>query len=574
MKTLPRILLLAFLLSSLPSVLLAQYNWQGFSSNQWSYFYNWSTYVVPGPGDVVNIFSGGGDDPILDVDATVADLYVASGATLTIPSGRTLTVTGSLQNDGFIVVNPGGSLVQTSTSVLVPSSGTYRVNLNQLNGVSFISSPIPNYDASGFATSPSLNGSQLVPSSINPCNPDSIAANSPYGNLLELRENASPIGNCAQSLWYVKSSGSLTPGRGYSSTAGPQSINFDDIVLNDGAVTYSGLTRQSGSIDQQDGSSSSRGWHLVGNPYPSPITLSGAQLTAMGFDAQVQLYDGSTGNWVTPAPTLPVTIAVGQGFQIRKTNVGGTSDFSLDNTFRTGGNPTFYKQAAETGVLNITLNGASKTDRTQVYFLAGATADFDPLYDANKLMGNYYNPMLYTVAADERLSYNALPELAEGTEVAVPLGVHRGVEGSFTLTFNDIATLGADVALEDLKLGTTTPLTDGQVYSFTSAEGEANERFVLHFNKTAEPTGINGLAQQNVKLYPNPSSGNVTLQLPQEHGYTQAQVIDATGKTVAQVQIASNGSQYRIDTEKFEKGVYCVRLVGANQTALVKFIKI
>lgn len=460
--------------------------------------------------------------------------------------------------------------MQDTGSILL-GSGTYIVQRSTPNNVSFISSPINNETVSGFGITPTgTNGGQIIPNTTNPCNPDSIDATSAYGNLLEMREDATVIGNCAQSLWFVKSAGNLTDGRGYSFSGSPGTLSFTGTINND-TITYAGLTRQAGTIDQQDGSTSTRGWHLVGNPYPSPITLTGANLTGMGFDAQIQRYNDATGNWISNDPLVSADMAVGQGFQIRKTSVGGTSDFVLDNTFRTTGNPTFYKNGTRDHYLNITLDNGSMTDNTMVYFYDGATEGFDPLYDANRLMGNFNNPLLYTVTDNERLSYNAYPLLVANEERTVTLGVHDGVAGNFTLTFNDLATLDADVTLEDLQLNTITPITEGMVYNFTTADGDVNERFVLHFNKTATPTGIGSVTNSNIKLYPNPVKDNLVLELPAEHTYTSALVMDITGKVISTTNLTTQ-TGYTIPTTALASGIYYVKLLGAYSTT-VKFIK-
>src|SRR5690606_27881122 len=122
----------------------------------------------------------------------------------------------ALTNNGTVTVASGASLVQATGSTLA-GTGVYNVARAIPGGTSFVSSPVNNIPVSGFGVTPTgPDGGQVVPNQQNPCNPNSVDASSPYGNILELRENpASVLNGCAQSLWHVKSSGTLENGRGY-----------------------------------------------------------------------------------------------------------------------------------------------------------------------------------------------------------------------------------------------------------------------------------------------------------------------------------------------------------------------
>jgi hypothetical protein len=464
------------------------FTWTGALSTVWSASGNWSGGVAPTAVDDVLIPTGLSNYPYLTGNLT-------HNASITIESGASLKIDGILTNNGTITINSGGSLLQTNGSTLA-SGGTYNVK-RAISALScFISSPINNEPVSGFGISPTgANGGQIVPNTSNPCNPNNIDASSPYGNLLELRENPTVLNNCAQSLWFVKSAGTLTNGRGYSLRNGT-TLNFSGTV-NNGTVTFSGLTRQNGNILDGDGSNPTRGWHLVGNPYPSPITLNTGDL-GVGFDNQIALFNNGT--WITNSLAVsPITIAVGQGFQIRKTAVGGTSDLTFTNSLRTAGNPTFFgKTSVMEHFMHVSLNNGSFTDNTTIYFVDDATDGFDPMYDANRMSDDIDFPMVYTIASGERLSYNALPPMNAGESKSVGMGVRTEVYGDHTLGFSDLVTLnGATVMLEDLKLNTMQPVSEGYIYNFTTVAGDARERFVLHFNaglalgiKTIDKSGI------------------------------------------------------------------------------------
>lgn len=561
--------------------------WTGNINNDWDEASNWMGNFKPDTDDDAIIPNGAPNYPEIEIDAEINHISIESNASVHILNGQSLTVNGVLDNEGTFTIESGAALVQGTGSTLA-GSGTYHVERNIPGPQTFFGSPISNQAVGGFGIAATgTNGGQVEPDASNPCNPTSVDPNSPYGNIMEVREDATPISNCGQSLWFVKSVGSLDNGRGYVVNSTATTLDFSGTV-NNGAITYTGLTRQTGNIGTQDGSNITMGWHLVANPYPSPIALSSADLLAMGFDGQINLYNSVSGTWVSYINTT-VDIAVGQGFQIRKTNVGGTSDFVLDNTYRTIGNPQYYKQPNSLSqALNITLDNGAVIDQHQLYFINGATEHFDPQYDANKLMGVYSNPLLYTIADSQRLSYNAYAPMQPEEEKTVPLGVHAGADGRFTLQFNGIDDLEADVWLEDLQLDTTVSLTEAYTYAFTALDADMNERFLLHFHKHAAPeepqdtssiqeeeviSSIDQVDAENIVLFPNPTEANITLKLNQDHSYNKAVVYDVTGKEKLSMIVSQQANVYELNTAELSKGVYFLRLSGVEHNTTLKFIK-
>ncbi len=497
-----------------------------------------------------------------------------------------LETNAALTNEGTIDIEATGGLTQGIASTL-SNTGTMTCNIEvaQYAGGSF-ASPMNNYSVNAIPElSPSgTNGAQIIPvqspSSFR-CNADSVAANSPYGNILELREDASLLDNCGQSLWHVKASGSFENARGYVFTQVPTFGSRAELTytgtVNNGAVSYSGLGRQNiPDIDQWDGlATSTSGWHLVSNPYPGPITLSAATLTAMGFDAQIHFI--GNGNFISVNPLATTTIAKGQAFQIRKTSVGGSASFALDNNNRTVNLlalPQYRQQQPQQQYVNITLANAQYENTAMVYFEEEATSAFDSKYDANRLFGAKHVPLIYTTEANgERLSYNALPLLEVGNTQTVPVGVYDGATaGEFTLSFDGITTLNATVMLEDLKLNTLQQVTEGSTYNFTTQAGDSRDRFLLHFEANLA-TGIINMTDQGVRLFPNPTTGETNLILTENHGFSKATVTDVSGRTVQTYELNKTNTKETLNTASLNNGIYFIQLTGSNSNQTLKLIK-
>ncbi len=555
------------------------FTWTGNSNTLWNESGNWSGGNIPTATDnaiIPDVSGGSGNFPTINTAVSIADITIATNATLDISANQSLTVSGVLTNNGTITVASGGSLVQEDGSTLA-GSGTYIVERAITAGQRFIGSPIESHSVNGFGIAPSgTNGGQIIPVT-NPlyrCNVDSVSATSPYGNILELIENAAVIDNCAQSLWHVKSTGNLTDARGYAvNAAANTTLTFTGTVNNDDK-TYGPLGRQTGSLDQWNGNNTTtRGWHLVSNPYPSPITFTNGSLGG-SFDNQIQLFDGSS---FTPF-TLnsgPVTVAVGQGFQIRVATEGGSGTFSVNNNMRVAGNPTFYRQQSPfSQYVDITLSNSQYSDKSTVYFEDDATTAFDSKYDANRLFGAKHIPLLYTKETNgEYLAYNALPLLEAGNTQTVPVGIYDGsTPGEFTLSFDGITTLNATVMLEDLKLNTLQQVTEGSTYTFTTEAGDSRDRFLLHFEANLA-TGIAFSTKEGVRLFPNPTTGETNLILNENHGYSKAVIVDISGRMVQTYELNKTNTKETLNTASLNNGIYFIQLTGSNSNQTLKLIK-
>jgi hypothetical protein len=546
--------------------------WTGNLNTNWNETGNWSTGLVPNANDNVIIPSNLINYPVLEVNSSLNNLEMVSGASLIINPNQTLTINGTLTNNGTITVESGGALVQGGASTLA-GTGNYMVRRAVNAGQKMVGSPINNHSVSGFGITPTgTNGGQIVP--LADCNATSIDPSSPYGDIMELREDASPIHNCTQSLWHVKSTGNLTNARGYAvNVATNATLEFSG-TINNGNISYANLGRQANLLDQPSTGQQTGGWHLVSNPYPSPIRLSNGSLGA-DWDNSVHFFDGT--NFVTVQLNLTnAVIPVGHAFQIRKTAVGGSANFNVTNSLREGGNPTFYAPAQLMQQhINVTLSNNQYQSKTTVYFEDGATSNFDPQYDAVKLFGAHYLPQLYTVetsALAEKLAYNALTPLYQENQQSVVMGAFTPTAGDFQLTFDGSNTVSGTVVLEDKKLNTFTNITENFTYSFTTANGDNDERFVLHFDATPDNTSARSKMEGTIKMFPNPSSDYTTLMFPEKHPFNTINIVDLSGRTVNSIEIKNQSNTLLIDTKEMSKGIYFVQILGSTNTEVLKLM--
>ncbi|MBF9222030.1 fibronectin type III domain-containing protein [Hymenobacter ruricola] len=480
-----------------------------------------------------------------------------------ITNGRTFTLLSSAAGTAG-VVNGGGVVVGTAT---------VQRYINSANAIGYrhYSAPVSNTTFGDLATtgfSPVFNviyNSSPTPSTLTTFptvfgyDQSRIATvNSNYGSF--------------DKGWFSPSgpTDAMVVGKGYTVNA-PNTALVDFVgTLNNGAQNSGVLAR---------GTDAAAGWHLLGNPYPSPLdwnTVTPAQRP--GMDAAIYVFESAgqyggsyrasvNGVGGNANSSQPIVVA-GQGYFVR-VSAGQTSgqvnltNLNRVNTF--GPQPSFGRGTTDIRPqVALTLQGASVADAAYVYFEAGATAGKDVEFDATKLP-NSHGLNLSSLAGGEALAINGLPALGAAT-VLVPLHVAAPQAGSYSLTASSVANFTGTVTLIDGLTGTRTALSTGSRYAFALASPTAAGRFTLEVGPAAAPlaTAAQVLAAQ-VQLFPNPASGAFRLQLPvlSSKVAVPATLVNALGQTVRSRTLSAPAGQAldaEFDVRGLAAGVYTLRL--------------
>lgn len=279
----------------------------------------------------------------------------------------------------------------------------------------------------------------------------------------------------------------------------------------------------------------------IGNPYPSPISVSDffaanssvldqaagiymwrkknnsdatsyAVLTLAGFVAnpaiggganQAQFFTGTSNSWV---------LAPGQGF-IVKTKTGVTTPvLKFNNRMRRatpGATQGFLKEAQPKDISRVWINIAGDNDlaaQTAIAYMQEGTLDYDYGYDGSSLTNSTIN--LYTLGGDKNFAIQARP-VFEASDV-VPLGYSAGAEGAYTISIDrseGVFANGQAIFLRDNLLGTVTEIS-AHNYVFTTAQGTFNDRFDVLYKNTALNINVPAISANDVTLYKN--AGNLT----------------------------------------------------------------
>jgi uncharacterized delta-60 repeat protein len=468
--------------------------WTGTTSTNWNTASNWSGGTVPTASSDVTISATGGAYPTISSGtATVRNLTIASGANLTI-SGGTLDVNEDFINNGAFNATGGtttfsGTAVQviggsnpstfhdltissagaslagqvsvqrlltldgnlntsgntftmlsnaTGTAMVVNSGGVVNgtttvqryinPSLNSGSGYRHFSSPVSSTTIADLATSgyiPVVNpayNTPAIPGAVRP-----FPTVFQYNQARLTNDSAATMGFGFGWESPASLSSVLTRGKGYTVNMPAFKIVDFNGTLNNGTVTVSNLNR---------GVTTNSGWHLLGNPYPSPIdwdnvTVPSGMMDAVYAFRSTSSYNGSYASYVNGIGTLTDgVIPAMQAFFVRTT--GNVSSFSFTNAARLTSydNPSFYRTTTETRpLLELSAkNAQNQQDAAFVYLQSGATAGVDNTYDAFSLpMGAV---RCYTLVGASQLSINGLPY--QPAVQLVPL-VIEGAAGTYQL---------------------------------------------------------------------------------------------------------------------------------------------
>ena len=356
--------------------------------------------------------------------------------------------------------------------------------------------------------------------------------------------------------------GNLVVGKGYTvNIPGTELVDFVG-TLNNGTVAQT-LTRVGGPEG---------GWHLVGNPYPSPLDYSlVAPADQTGLDAAMYVFESTSqygggyrsyvngfGNpLIASSQGFFVRVATGQpSGTLTLRNSQRLTDFSQQVPFRRGG-------ADQRPQVQLTLSGAGLTDDAYVYAEAGATAGADAAFDAVKLP-NPHGLNLSSQAGTDALAINGLPALTAATVVPLRLGVPAA--GTYTLRAAALLNLPGTVFLRDAATGQQIDLRQQPTYTFAATNLVG--RFSLAFGAAAPLASASGALAAQVSVYPNPASQRFTVEVPAPHAaQVRVTLFNALGQTVRTSQQVATGSgpaAVAVDAAGLAAGVYTLRVqVGA-----------
>ena len=284
---------------------------------------------------------------------------------------------------------------------------------------------------------------------------------------------------------------------------------------------------------QSLGADNNSGFYLVANPYTCSISLKKFFEANTGLQNAIWIVENGEAKAISS--TENYAIQPTQSFFVKKEdgktveNVRFTSTMCVDRTITPG------LQMASDYVKSIeatTENSNGQTSRARIALRPEASADYDDQEDVDLLYDQNLKdiPQVYTVAGNEAVAVNAVPELSW-----IPLGIVSQQAEEVSLTLKGVNKLDAPVYLYDAASASFTELHEGEAVKVKAGD---HGRYFLTQTRTS--TGIDRMEAEEqsapVKVY-SPAAGMIVVSALGGEKLDRVQVFTLDGKMVHSYQL-------------------------------------
>jgi hypothetical protein len=458
---------------------------------------------------------------------------IDASSVLTLSNSCQATFSGTLTNsagNAGLVVKSGGSLI-TSSAVSATVEREIAARIPSYQGWHFISSPVASqaFQSNFVSSPPSANEDFYLWSETT-----NEWVNSKSGSSPNFTFNSAAFGS------------NFIVGQGYLAAYSELSIKSFSGTLNVVDVPKS-LT--------YTGTSGRKGWNLLGNPFTSGIKWNVTTWGVSNVAGVAKIIKSSDGSYqdISADGYIPAL----NGFLVR-TTVNNQS-ITIPATAKEHNGSWYKSDEIKQFALTVRDIEGATAQSSNIRINPEATSDFDFLYDGEFVA--LYAPQFYSIAGENKLSTNSLPEVTN--ETVINFGFVKNDGSQFKIEAEDLEEFGAIAYLTDLKTGMVQNLNSNPVYSFTSVSGDQPNRFKLSF----ESVGIEDVAKVAPEIY---TYGNKLCI--ENSGQATLEVYNMAGQRILVQEINSTGLYQT--TLNNQTGYYVVRLTNAGQVKVSKvFIK-
>ena len=279
------------------------------------------------------------------------------------------------------------------------------------------------------------------------------------------------------------------------------------------------------------------GFYLVANPYTCSISM--AKFFEANTDLQKAIWMVENGevkaisgaeldmkNYAIQ-PTQSFFVKKNAGTTIRE--VRFTSTMCVDRTITPG---LLMASDYVKSIEATTENSSGQQSRARIALRPEASADYDDQEDVDLLYDQNLKdvPQVYTVAGNEAVAVNAVPELSW-----IPLGIVSQQAEEVSLTLKGVNKLDAPVYLYDAASASFTELHDGEAVKVKAGD---HGRYFLTQTRTS--TGIDRMEAEEqsapVKVY-SPAAGMIVVSALGGEKLDKVQVFTMDGKMIHSYQL-------------------------------------
>ena len=323
-----------------------------------------------------------------------------------------------------------------------------------------------------------------------------------------------------------------------STTSGGKSVT---VGKNNGhgklLVAFNNDEKHLAEKTQSLGADNNSGFYLVANPYTCSISMTKFFEGNSGLQNAIWIVEKGEVKAISSTELDKKNYAIQptQSFFVKKnvgttiTEVKFTSTMCVDRTITPG---LLMASDYVKSIEATTENSNGQTSRARIALRPEASADYDDQEDVDLLYDQNLKdvPQVYTVAGNEAVAVNAVPELSW-----IPLGIVSQQAEEVSLTLKGVNKLDAPVYLYDAASASFTELHDGEAVKVKAGD---HGRYFL--NQTRTSTGIDRMEAEEqsapVKVY-SPAAGMIVVSALGSEKLDRVQVFTLDGKMVHSYQL-------------------------------------
>lgn len=323
-----------------------------------------------------------------------------------------------------------------------------------------------------------------------------------------------------------------------STTSGGKSVT---VGKNNGhgkfLVAYSNEEKTFAEKTQALGTDNASGFYLVANPYTCSISMAKFFEANTGLQKAIWMVENGEVKAISNAELDKQNYAIQptQSFFVKKKdgktveNVRFTSTMCVDRTITPG---LLMASDYVKSIEATTENSNGQISKARIALRPEASADYDDQEDVDLLYDQNLKdvPQVYTVAGNEAVAVNAVPELSW-----IPLGIVSQQAEEVSLTLKGVNKLDAPVYLYDAASASFTELHEGEAVKVKAGD---HGRYFLTQPRTS--TGIDRMEAEEqsapVKVY-SPAAGMIVVSALGSEKLDRVQVFTLDGKMVHSYQL-------------------------------------
>lgn len=297
-------------------------------------------------------------------------------------------------------------------------------------------------------------------------------------------------------------------------------------------VAYNNDEKHPAQMVQELGTDNNSGFYLVANPYICSISLK--KFFEVNTGLQNAIWIVENGDAKAISSTENYAIQPTQSFFVKKkddavTDVKFTSAMYVDRTITSG---LLMASDYVKSIEATTENSNGQISKARIALRPEASADYDDQEDVDLLYDQNLKdvPQVYTVAGNEAVAVNAVPELSW-----IPLGIVSQQAEEVSLTLKGVNKLDAPVYLYDAASASFTEVHDGEAVKVKAGD---HGRYFLTQTRTS--TGIDRMETEEqsapVKVY-SPAAGMIVVSALGSEKLDRVQVFTLDGKMVHSYQL-------------------------------------